>query len=103
MSLEAAAGKNPVTHVGKIYNVLASRISEALVTTMPEIISVECLMVSQIGRPVTEPALIQVGVAARDGLPGADLKPLIDEIAAHHLNCIPGLVDDFVEGKIDVF
>jgi S-adenosylmethionine synthetase len=103
MSLEAAAGKNPVTHVGKIYNVLASRISEALVTTMPEIASAQCLMVSQIGRPVTEPALVQVGVATRDGLPSADLKQRIDEIAAHHMNCIPGLIDDFVEGKIGVF
>ena len=35
MSLEAAAGKNPVTHVGKIYNVLARKICETLVTTVP--------------------------------------------------------------------
>src|SRR5690606_40191772 len=27
MSLEAVAGKNPVTHVGKLYNLLASRIA----------------------------------------------------------------------------
>jgi S-adenosylmethionine synthetase len=27
MSLEAAAGKNPVTHVGKLYNIIAMRIA----------------------------------------------------------------------------
>jgi hypothetical protein len=36
MSLEAAAGKNPVSHVGKI-NVLARRIAEAIVASAPEV------------------------------------------------------------------
>lgn len=30
MSLEAAAGKNPINHVGKIYNVLAHEMASAL-------------------------------------------------------------------------
>ena len=51
MSLEAAAGKNPVTHVGKIYNVVARDISEALVAAVPEISHAQCLMVSRIGSP----------------------------------------------------
>jgi len=43
MSLEAAAGKNPVSHVGKIYNVVAHQIAEALAATPEEIARVECL------------------------------------------------------------
>jgi S-adenosylmethionine synthetase len=103
MSLEAAAGKNPVTHVGKIYNVLASRIAEALVAALPEIVSAQCLMVSQIGRPVTEPAVLQIGIATRDGVPIAGLHGQIDDIAADQLRRIPGLIDDFVDGRIAVF
>jgi S-adenosylmethionine synthetase len=103
MSLEAAAGKNPVTHVGKLYNVLAARISNAMVTTVPEITAAQCLMVSRIGRPVTEPAIVQMAVATRDGFPLSGLKNRIDEIANHHMGSIPGLIDDFVEGEIDVF
>ena len=38
MSLEAAAGKNPVNHVGKIYNVVAQHIAQSLVTASPEIL-----------------------------------------------------------------
>lgn len=49
MSLEAAAGKNPVSHVGKIYNVLARDIAEAVVARVPEVASAECCMVSRIG------------------------------------------------------
>jgi S-adenosylmethionine synthetase len=102
MSLEAAAGKNPVTHVGKIYNVLAARISQALLA-VPEIAAAQCLMVSRIGQPVAEPAIVQIAIATRDGFPLAELKRQIDEIAADQLHCIAGLVDDFVDGKIDVF
>ena len=36
MSLEAAAGKNPVTHVGKIYNVLAGELAATLVAGVPK-------------------------------------------------------------------
>jgi S-adenosylmethionine synthetase len=103
MSLEAAAGKNPVTHVGKIYNVLAFEISKALVATVPEIASAQCLMVSQIGKPVTEPAALQIGIATRDRFPIAELKCKVDEIAADNMNHIPDLIDHFVDGKIDIF
>src|SRR5262249_45153830 len=103
MSLEAAAGKNPVTHVGKIYNVLAARISHALITGVPEIAAAQCLMVSRIGRPVTEPAVLQIAIATRDATPIAELTDRIDEIAADHIHRIPTLIDDFVDGKIDVF
>lgn len=37
MSLDAAAGKNPVNHAGKIYNVAAREIAGALVAQIPEI------------------------------------------------------------------
>jgi S-adenosylmethionine synthetase len=47
MSLEAAAGKNPVSHVGKIYNVLARDTAEAVVAAIPEVESAQCLMVSR--------------------------------------------------------
>ncbi len=103
MSLEAAAGKNPVTHVGKIYNVLAFEISKALVATVPEISSAQCLMVSQIGKPVTEPAVLQIGIATRDRFPIAELECKIDEIATDNINRVPDLIDHFVDGKIDVF
>jgi S-adenosylmethionine synthetase len=103
MSLEAAAGKNPVTHVGKIYNVLAARIAEALVANVPEIESAQCLMVSQIGQPVTEPAVLRIAIATRDGVPAAAIEHRIDQIADDQFGRTHGLIDDFVEGKVDVF
>ena len=103
MSLEAAAGKNPVTHVGKIYNVIAQDIAEALVATMPEIASAQCLMVSSIGAPVSEPSVMHMKLATRDGAPVVGLRTRVEEIAADRLASIPGLVDAFVSGCIEPF
>ncbi|OYT60546.1 MAG: S-adenosylmethionine synthetase [Desulfurococcales archaeon ex4484_217_1] len=53
MSLEAAAGKNPVSHVGKIYNVLAKRIADKIAGKVHGIKEVYVEILSQIGRPIT--------------------------------------------------
>jgi S-adenosylmethionine synthetase len=103
MSLEAAAGKNPVTHVGKIYNVVARDIAEALVATVPEIARAQCLMVSSVGAPVNEPALMHIKLTTRNGAPADGLRSRVEEIAAERLASIPGLVDAFVAGTIELF
>ena len=103
MSLEAAAGKNPVTHVGKIYNVLAREIAETLVVTIPEIAAAQCLIVGQIGAPVTEPAMLQVRLAPRDEVLVDRLRPRITEIVTDRLARASTLVDDFIAGTINVF
>lgn len=103
MSFEAAAGKNPVTHVGKIYNVAARDIAQALVAAAPEIAKAQCLMVSTIGAPVTSPAIVHVRLATHDGIPIARLKDRVEAITADRIAGIPDLVDDFVAGAIELF
>jgi S-adenosylmethionine synthetase len=103
MSLEAAAGKNPMTHVGKIYNVLAREIAETLVTAAPEIAAAHCLMVSRIGSPIASPAIVQTKIATRHGLQVDKFKRQIEDVIADRLARIPKLIDDFVAGTIDVF
>jgi S-adenosylmethionine synthetase len=103
MSLEAAAGKNPVTHVGKIYNVLARQIAEALIREIPLIGAAQCLLVSRIGTPLTNPALLHLKLKTRDGSPVAALSSRINEIAAGHLSRIPKLIDELVAGTIEIF
>jgi S-adenosylmethionine synthetase len=103
MSLEAAAGKNPVTHVGKIYNVVARNIADALVAAVPEIAGAQCLMVSSIGAPVSEPAIMHIKLATRNGAPAVALKAHVEEIVAERLASIPDLLDAFVAGRIELF
>jgi S-adenosylmethionine synthetase len=60
MTMEAVAGKNPFNHVGKIYNRLANRIATELVKEPGIATAAECILVSAIGQPVSEPQLIDV-------------------------------------------
>lgn len=103
MSLEAAAGKNPVTHVGKLYNVAAREIAAAIVENVPEITAAQCLLLSQIGAPVIRPALVHLKLTTADGMPVLQVQPRVEEIAQEHLSHIPKLIDTFVAGSIEIF
>lgn len=63
MSLEAASGKNPVSHVGKIYNLLANEIAEK-VSGGDNFTEVK--MLSQIGVPLDEPQTVEVQTSASE-------------------------------------
>lgn len=103
MSLEAAAGKNPVSHVGKIYNVLATRVAEAVVSAFPEVSEAHCLIVSRIGAPVSKPALVHFRLATRDGVPLEQLRDPIEVLIADQFGRIPELVGELIAGTVDVF
>jgi S-adenosylmethionine synthetase len=68
MSLEAAAGKNPLGHVGKIYNVLAGALAREICEALPEVCEASVQLVSQIGRPICEPSACFIEIIAKDGI-----------------------------------
>jgi S-adenosylmethionine synthetase len=57
MGTEAAAGKNPVSHVGKIYNVLAHQLAREIYQGIEGIKEVYVLLLSRIGAPVDQPQI----------------------------------------------
>lgn len=86
MSLEAAAGKNPITHVGKLYNLAARDIAAALVAEVAGVRGAVCVLVSRIGRPVRDPWLVEVRLAA--DAPVADA--VVEGVVRAHLDRIDG-------------
>ena len=68
MTLEAAAGKNPVSHVGKTYNVAAKEIVDKLIKEEPDIEQAYCYLVSQIGAPITEPFEVNLEIYSPNGV-----------------------------------
>ena len=85
MTIEAAAGKNVVMHVGKSYNIVAHRIADAIVATCPEVSDVTCLLVSRIGSPAETPQLVELQVHTRDGIPLDVVRPVVEGIAQARL------------------
>ncbi len=103
MTLEAAAGKNPISHIGKIYNVLSRQIAEEVVAEIKEIAYAECLIVGQIGAPVDCPAAVAVSIVPQDRGRVPELRNRIEAIVADRFARIPALVDDLVSGAIELF
>ncbi len=102
MTLEAVAGKNPVTHVGKLYPLAAERIAVRLCSERPEIVAAECLLVSRIGHPVSDPQLADVMITMRDtsmAIPSAsDVEPIVRSVLAS----LPALREDVLAGRLRV-
>lgn len=103
MSLEAAAGKNPVSHVGKIYNVAAQAIARRLVADLPEVLYAECLLVSRIGAPITTPAVAEVRLALADPAALPDLSAPVEARVADALGRLPATADAFLDGAISLY
>lgn len=102
MNMEAAAGKNPVTHVGKIYNVAARRITERIVSDIEIVEEAYCFLVSQIGQPVHEPQSVEIKLRLADEalLPG--IRQEVIAIADDTLFEMQNLWQQVVEGAVRV-
>ena len=103
MSLEAAAGKNPVTHVGKLYNLVANRIARALVAEVAGVREAYCYMVSRIGRPITEPQLMDLKLRLEDPAALAALRPRVEDAARGQLAAMTSLWRELIEGPQQVW
>jgi S-adenosylmethionine synthetase len=69
MSLEATAGKNPVNHVGKIYNLLSNLIAQDIVKeTRGNVKEVHVRILSQIGKPVDQPQVASIQLLPAEGV-----------------------------------
>jgi len=99
MSLEAAAGKNCRTHVGKIYNLKAREIAENIAKDI-DVQQVYVQLLSQIGKPINDPFISIKYIS--------DWKIDLDhvrEIVEHHLSkeSFEKLVDNILNDSITVF
>jgi len=101
MSMEASAGKNPVTHVGKIYNILAFRIANEIVKLSSDIEEAHVRLLSQIGKPIDKPELASVQLIMNGNLNKVknDVYSIVDE----KLENITDVTKDIVNGKVSVF
>ncbi|MDJ0593229.1 MAG: methionine adenosyltransferase [Pleurocapsa sp. MO_226.B13] len=103
MTLEAAAGKNPVTHVGKLYNVVANLIAEALVEEIEEVTTAYCYLVSQIGQPVARPQIVDVQLQMSENQPVEEFQGRIEEIVRDRLLQINTLWQRLIEREFTLY
>jgi S-adenosylmethionine synthetase len=91
---EAAAGKNPVGHTGKIYSVLADRLAGRLVGGVPGLEEVTLWLSSEIGRPVDQPRTAFALVHLAPGAVLADVAAAAEAMIASELAQLPAFCRD---------
>ena len=100
MSLEAAAGKNPKGHVGKLYNVFSMDLAKTLDNKIEDLNKVHVRTLGQIGRPIKDPLILSINASA-DNL--NIIKDDIEDIAASKLENIEELTERIIADEIKVF
>jgi S-adenosylmethionine synthetase len=99
---EAAAGKNPVSHVGKIYNVLTHRIANRVYENVEGIEEIYVWLLSQIGKPIDHPAIAAAQIALKPGVSLEPIKKQIHEEIDSELADIKQFTMDLARGKYAV-
>ena len=96
MSLEAAAGKNPHSHVGKIYNVFAHHLARSVCERIHETGTVTVRLLSAIGRPLDQPesAAIELG---HDATPA--VRERVRELVDEEFDGLDGFVAQLSAGR----
>ena len=102
MVMESAAGKNPVTHVGKLYNVVAGLIADQIITEIPEIAEAECRLVGRIGSAISEPDIVDIRLRPRDVQAKASLSAAAERIARWRLDDLDALTSALVSGDVAI-
>jgi len=101
-SSEAAAGKNPVSHVGKIYNLLSYRIANEIYERISGFKEVYVWLLSQIGKPINEPMVASVQVIPEQGLSLSTVSEEIENVVQAEFNNLDRFIDDLARGRIPV-
>ena len=102
MTIESVAGKNPVTHVGKLYNVVASSIADRLVRSVGGVTDAACRLVSRIGHPIAEPQLAEVRLAGDVSTDDTALRDEVERLVVDELSRLPERTAELVRGDLKV-
>jgi S-adenosylmethionine synthetase len=106
MSLEAVCGKNPINHVGKIYNCLSNEIArEIFARAQGDIIEAHVKLLSQIGRPITDPWVNSISLIPAENVNFEHVKKIAEEVSAELLSkeYLIDLRERLILGKVQVF
>ena len=103
MNMEAAAGKNPVTHVGKLYNLVAHQIATSLVEELDDVAEACCYLVSRIGSPIKQPMIVDIRVYLPDGGDLESIRKPVDAIVDARLDEIDQIEQKLISGMMSVY
>jgi S-adenosylmethionine synthetase len=103
MSMEATSGKNPINHVGKIYNLLSNKMADDIVKEVEGVQQVHIMLLSQIGKPVDQPKAASSQIILKEGYQEETIHREIEGIMNTWLENITSITELLVKGKLQTF
>jgi S-adenosylmethionine synthetase len=102
MGTEAAAGKNPVSHVGKIYNVLSHSMAQKVYEEVGGLKEVYILLLSRIGTPIDRPQVVSAQVLTDRKIRLRDVTGKISSVIERELADMGRFCIELSKGKYQV-
>jgi S-adenosylmethionine synthetase len=106
MSLEAVCGKNPINHVGKLYNVLSTEMAREIVNRgQGDILEAHVKLLSQIGRPITDPWVNSIELIPADNVNFDSIKKIAEAVSVEKLSkeSFINLRKRLIAGEVQVY
>lgn len=102
-SLEAACGKNPISHVGKVYNVLALLAAQDIVERVPTVREATVYVLSQIGAPLDQPLVATALVRPTDGSLTPSIQTDVQSVLDEHLAQVNSIRTRILSRELTLF
>jgi len=103
MSMEATSGKNPVNHIGKIYNLLSTQTAADVVEEVDGIRDLRLRLLSQIGRPIDQPHVADAHVLTEEGVAIGDVEADIEAVVDRNLANVTDITRRVIDGELPTF
>jgi S-adenosylmethionine synthetase len=100
---EAAAGKNPVSHVGKIYNLLSHEMADHVYREVQGIREVTIWLCSQIGKPIDQPMMAAAQLSLESGVVLEDVQESVTTVIDRELAGIHSFTRRLAQGELAVW
>ncbi len=103
MSMEATSGKNPINHIGKIYNVLTTELAHECVRKIDGIEEIYLRFLSQIGKPIDQPLVASAQILPKDSYTIKELEKPVYEVIDTGLMKICDYTERIIAGELKTF
>jgi S-adenosylmethionine synthetase len=103
MSMEATSGKNPVNHIGKIYNLLSTEIAHSVAEGVEGIRQLQVRLLSQIGQPIDNPHVADAEVVTDEGTDVGDIEGEVSAAIDEELAGVTDITDRVIEDELTTF
>ncbi|MBN1133963.1 MAG: methionine adenosyltransferase [Methanosarcinaceae archaeon] len=103
MSMEATSGKNPINHIGKIYNLISTQMAKDIANALSEVDEVHMRILSQIGQPIDQPLVASAQIIPQEGANFTSIRSEAESVIDDWLANITKITDMVIKGDLDTF